>query len=205
MSQHNEIAKVYATALLELARAHGTKAQADGNEMAKEVGAELTALCEVAAADKKFVLFLGSPAVTRARRTATIERVLKGRVSDLLFRFVVTLNRKGRLGELLAIGSAYDTLLQDLFGRTEVDVYTVDGSSMGSATETLMREKLRAAIGKEAVFHYYRDPTMIGGIKLRIADQLVDGSIATRLRRLQHTMIESGGATVRRDASRFIA
>lgn len=199
MSEHNKIAKVYASALLDLAVADG------GNAAAKDLGEELSALCEIASADKKFVLFLSSPAVTRARRSATIERVLKGRVSETLYRFVVVLNRKGRLGQLLAIGSAYDTLLQALFGMTEVDVFTVDGKSMGETTETLMREKLRTAIGREAIFHYYADPTMIGGIKLQIADQLVDGSIATRLRRLQQTMIESGGATVRRDSTRFIA
>ncbi len=199
MSQHNEIATVYARALLDLAVAKG------GNSAAKELGEELAALCEVASADKKFVLFLSSPAVTRERRAATIERLLKGRVSETLYRFVVVLNRKGRLGQLLAIGNAFDALLQELFGMTEVDVYTVDGKPMGEATETLMREKLRAAIGREAIFHYYADTTMIGGIKLQIADQLIDGSIATRLRRLQQTMIESGGATVRRDSKRFIA
>ncbi|MSR44919.1 MAG: ATP synthase F1 subunit delta [Phycisphaerales bacterium] len=203
MSAHNEIAKVYASALLELAVAQGALT-GDGNSGAKQVGEELAALCEVFAADKKFVSFLGSPAVSRARRTETIDRVLKGRVSDLLYRFVITLNRKGRLGHLLAIGEAYDALLQELFGMTEVDVYTVDGKSMGESTESLMREKLRAAIGKEAIFHYYSDPAMIGGIKLQIGDQLVDGSVATRLRRLQHAMIESGGATVRRDSKRFI-
>ncbi len=198
-SQHNEIAKVYARALLDLAVAAG------GNSQAKELGEELTALCEVAAANKKCVLFLSSPAVARARRTATMERLLKGRVSETLYRFVITLNRKGRLGQLLAIGTAYDTLLQELFGMTEVDVYTVDGKSMDASTESLMRETLRAAIGREAIFHYYADATMIAGIKLQIADQLVDGSVATRLRRLQQTMIESGGATVRRDSNRFIA
>ena len=199
MSKHEKIAKVYATALLDLAVAQG------GNTAAKEMGEELSALCEVAAANKKFVMFLGSPAITRARRTETIDRILKGRVSELLYRFVVTLNRKGRLGHLLAIGQSYDTLLQELFGMTEVDVYTVDGKAMGEATESLMREKLRAAIGREAIFHYCADPAMIGGIKLQIADQLVDGSVATRLRRLQQAMIESGGATVRRDSTRFIA
>ena len=156
-------------------------------------------------ANKAFVEFLGSPAVARAARTATIERVLKGRVSDAIYRFVRIVNHKGRLGHLLSMGKAYDTLLQKLFGKTEVDVYTVDGQPMGEATETLMREKLRATIGSEAIFHYYAEKSMIGGIKLRIADQLVDGSVATQLRRLQETIIESGGAAVRSDSKRFIS
>lgn len=199
MSSTDKIATVYANALLELAVKEG------GNSRAQELGEELDALCEVIGANKAFVEFLGSPAVDRAARTATIDRVLKGRVSDAMYRFVRVVNHKGRLGHLLSMGKAYDTLLQKLFGKTEVDVYTVDGQPMGEATETLMREKLRATIGSEAIFHYYADKTMIGGIKLRIADQLVDGSVATQLRRLQETIIESGGAAVRGDSKRFIA
>lgn len=195
----DKIATVYANALLELAVKEG------GHSRAQEIGEELDALCEVIGANKAFVEFLGSPAVARAARTATIERVLKGRVSDAIYRFVRIVNHKGRLGHLLSMGKAYDTLLQKLFGKTEVDVYTVDGQPMGEATETLMREKLRATIGSEAIFHYYADKSMIGGIKLRIADQLVDGSVATQLRRLQETIIESGGAAVRSDSKRFIS
>ena len=199
MSSTDKIATVYANALLELAVKEG------GNSRAQEIGEELDALCEVIGANKAFVEFLGSPAVARAARTATIERVLKGRVSDAIYRFVRIVNHKGRLGHLLSMGKAYDTLLQKLFGKTEVDVYTVDGQPMGEATETLMREKLRATIGSEAIFHYYAEKSMIGGIKLRIADQLVDGSVATQLRRLQETIIESGGAAVRSDSKRFIS
>lgn len=199
MSSTDKIATVYANALLELAVKEG------GNSRAQEIGEELDALCEVIGANKAFVEFLGSPAVDRAARTATIDRVLKGRVSDAIYRFVRIVNHKGRLGHLLSMGQAYDTLLQKLFGKTEVDVYTVDGQPMGEATETLMREKLRATIGSEAIFHYYAEKSMIGGIKLRIADQLVDGSVATQLRRLQETIIESGGAAVRSDSKRFIS
>lgn len=199
MSSTDKIATVYANALLELAVKEG------GNSRAQEIGEELDALCEVIGSNKAFVEFLGSPAIDRTARTATIDRLLKGRVSDAIYRFVRIVNHKGRLGHLLSMGKAYDTLLQKLFGKTEVDVYTVDGQPMDAATETLMREKLRAAIGSEAIFHYYADKSMIGGIKLRIADQLVDGSVATQLRRLQETIIESGGAAVRSDSKRFIA
>jgi len=76
----DKIATVYANALLELAVKEG------GNSRAQEIGEELDALCEVIGANKAFVEFLGSPAVARAARTATIERVLKGRVSDAIYR-----------------------------------------------------------------------------------------------------------------------
>lgn len=204
MISTDKIASVYANALLELAIKEG------GNSRAQEIGEELAALCEVIGGNKAFVEFLGSPAIDRTVRAATIERILKNsdggsRISETLYRFVQIVNHKGRLGHLIAMGQSYDKLLQKLFGKTEVDVYTVDGKPMDGASEALMREKLRTVIGSEAIFHYYADKSMIGGIKLRIGDQLVDGSIATRLRRLQTAIIESGGAAVRSDSKRFIA
>lgn len=199
MSATDKIANVYANALLELAIKDG------GNARAQELGEEFTELCEVISANKAFVTLLGSPAADRAARRASIERVLKGRISEALYRFVRIVDHKGRLGHLLAMGQAYDGLLQKLFGKTEVDVYTVDGQPMGETTESLMRERLRSVIGREAIFHYYADKSMIGGIKLRIEDQLIDGSVATSLRRLQDSMIATGGAAVRSDSNRFIA
>ncbi|MCG3124928.1 MAG: ATP synthase subunit delta [Phycisphaerales bacterium] len=38
---------------------------------------------------------------------------------------------------------------------------------------------------------------MIGGVKLRIGDQLIDGSLATRLRKLKDQLATSGTAALR--------
>ena len=43
-----------------------------------------------------------------------------------LVRFLLVANRKGRLGELEAISEAYAKLLNERFGKVEVDVFTVD-------------------------------------------------------------------------------
>ncbi|MSR28404.1 MAG: ATP synthase F1 subunit delta [Phycisphaerales bacterium] len=198
MPSTDQVASVYADALLELAIHEG------GNSRAQELGDELGELCEVIIANKAVVRFLSSPVVDRAERSAVIERTFKGRISDTLYRFVLTVDRNGRLGHLVAMEQCYDALLQKLFGKTEVDVYTVDGKSLDASTEELLRERVKATAGEDAVFHYYADGSMIGGIKLQIGDQLVDGSIATRLRRLQAAIVESGGASVRRDPTRFI-
>ena len=199
MSATDPIASVYAHALLELAQKEW------GNARAQELGDELNDLCEAVISSKAFVRYLSSPVVDRAERSEVVERAFKGRISDTLYKFVRIVDRKGRLGHLVSMGSCYDALLQQLFGKTEVDVYTVDGKPLPPKTEGLMRERLKETIGKDAVFHYYADRSMIGGIKLRIEDQLVDGSISTRLRLLQRAIVESGGAVVRRDARRFIA
>ena len=53
-------------------------------------------------------------------------------------------------------------------------------------------------LGKEPVLHPYVDPKMLGGVKLRIGDQLIDGSVQTKLRRLSES-IQSGGSVAIRE------
>jgi F-type H+-transporting ATPase subunit delta len=196
-TQVDDVAKVYAQSLLELALAKGA-------EVPAAVGEELDALCEAARADARFREFLASPMLERAEREASLKRILEGKASDLLVKFVLVLNRKGRLGHLLEIGDAFDQLLQDRFGKVEVDVYTVGGGALPDEVAGAVKARVKGAFGKEAVLHSYRDAGMIGGIKLRIGDQLIDGSVATRLRRMQAAMLDAARADLAAKPERFI-
>lgn len=194
----SEVATVYANALFELARSAG------GDAGASDMGEEVASLCEIVRADARMRRFIESPVIGAEKRGKAIERMLKGRVSDRLLTFLLVLNRKGRLGALLAVGDAYDAALQQAFGKAEVDVYTVDGAAPSPESQQAMRERIRAATGKDPVFHFYADPHMVGGVKFRIGDQLVDGSVATRLRRMRSALIEKGGARVRAASKDFL-
>jgi hypothetical protein len=46
---------------------------------------------------------------------------------------------------------------------------------------------------------------MVGGVKLRIGDQLIDGSVAAKLRRMRRSLVEDAGAKVRADIGRFLS
>ncbi len=89
---------------------------------------------------------------------------------------MLVLNGKGRLGEFGAMTSAFDQLVNERMGRVEVDVMTVDGS-LDPDQLALLGEKVKAKLGKEPVFHQYADDSLIGGLVLRVGDQLIDGSV----------------------------
>ncbi len=183
------IARVYAHSLLELADETGGRT---GVETAQ---AELEDLLEIARADAKFGEFLSSRVVPAEQRAKSLETILKGRVSDLTFRFLMVLNGKGRLAHLPSISAAFDALVQEKFGRVEVDVFTAE--PLAADELKMMREKLGAAIKKEVILYPYTDAAMIGGVKFRIGDQLVDASLATRLRQLRDQMERDGTSALR--------
>lgn len=193
----DEIARVYAESLLELAEARG------GDGIA-EVGAEIAALAEIARGDPAFAEFLRSPVVDATSREASLRRTLDGRASSLVRDFVLVLNRKGRLGEFLNVAVAYEALVQEKLGRVEVDVWTASGP-VGEDLLASLRGKVREATGKDPVFRLHVDPAMIGGIRLRIGDRLLDGSVATRLAGLRRHLLESGRGDLRADPDRFLS
>jgi F-type H+-transporting ATPase subunit delta len=190
------LAQVYARSLYELAD------EAGGRDKIVEVAAELEQTCELGRGDRSFAGFLASPIVDRAKRGAALSRIFHGNVTDLVLRFLLVLNDRGRLGHLEAIGDAYDQLVHEAFDRIEVDVYT-PGPLQNGQVEAI-KQRIGSALGKEPVLYTYTDRNMIGGLKLRIGDQLVDGSVASRLRRMRQSMLSGGGTAIRDRVERII-
>ena len=143
-----------------------------------------------------------SPIIDRNARREALRKIFDGRLTDLTLRFLLVLNDKERLNKLSAIAEAYDHLVQEAFGRIEVDVFTA--SVLDDEPKAIIRDRIATALGKEPVLHSYADPDMIGGIKLRIADQLIDGSVQTRLRQMKSELLRSGGWKLRNRISEFL-
>jgi len=190
------LAKVYARSLFELAT------DAGGTDKLMEVADELEQICELAREDKKINLFLSSPIVDVKARGKALSAIFTNRITDLMLRFLLVLNNKGRLDRLESIETAFDQLVQEAFGRIEVDVITpvaIDAELIAT-----IKEKISTVLGKEPILHPYVDESLLGGIKLRIGDQLIDGSVQTRLRKLSEELKDNGGAAVRERFESFM-
>jgi len=194
--QADAIAKVYARSLYELAESAG------GLDKITEIGDELEQICELARGDRAFRELLASPIIDGTKRGETIARIFRDNVSDLTLRFLLVLNDKRRLGHLERVNTAYDQLIQEAYGRVEVDVFTA--APLADHVKSAIADRIRVAIGREPVLHAYTDPTMLGGIRLRLGDQLIDGSVASRLARLRHSILSTGGSRLREEAARII-
>lgn len=192
VSKPDALAYMYARSVFELAEAGG------GREAIEQTLGELEDVLELARADAKLAEFLSSRVIAKNRRLASLDRIFGGRISDLTLKFLKVLNAKGRLGHLAAIIAALDATVQERFGRIEVDVYTADPISQAELAS--VRERLASALHKEVVVHPYTDGSMIGGVKFRIGDRLLDASVATRLRKMRDQLGARGSEALR---SRF--
>jgi F-type H+-transporting ATPase subunit delta len=190
------LARMYAKSLFQLAREKG------GQGTIESTLAELEDVVELARSDAKFNEFLASRILPSAARAGSIRKIFAGRASQMVVNFLLVLNHKDRLSHLMPIVAAFDEMVQEEFGRVEVDVYT---ASPISATELqTIQDRLRTAMGKEPIVHPYTDNTMIGGLKLQIGDRLIDASVATSLRRMRERLAEEGAARLRTRADGLV-
>ncbi len=197
MAIHTDaIAQVYAKSLYELAH------DAGGHDKIVELAQELEQICELARSDRMFLEFLASPIIDTKARGESVRRIFDGRITDLALRFLLVLNDKARLRRLDSISAAFDQLVHESFGRVEVDIYTP--GPLGQEQVETIKQRIQTALNKEPVVYAYTDDQMIGGVKLRIGDQLIDGSVANRLRRLRQSLLTTGGSAVRQRLSEII-
>lgn len=177
----DSVSRVYAQALLELGQAKG---QTDA--LAEEAGELLGLLGREPDLDR----LLSSRALNSSQRSGVIERLFKGKTSDVLYRFIQVVNRKDRLGSLAGILATYRGLVSQARGELDVDVYVAEALSDDASRD--VAESIGRAMDKRVHLRQHVDPELIGGLKVRIGDRLIDGSVATQLRIMKRRLIDAG-------------
>lgn len=167
------VARVYADSLLALAEEAG-----QGDETLDELDG-IVALQE---RDPDLAAFFASPLVDEQARRRTVEKSLRGEVSDLVVNTLQVMNNKGRLDLLPALAAAYREALDALRGRVDVSITSAVPLSDGLREELL--GTLRRVTGREVRLDETVDADLLGGIVVSLGDRKIDYSLATDLRQL---------------------
>ncbi len=186
------IDKVYAKSLFELAEAKG------GRALLEELSGELDELVELIRQNPKLEELIASRIVASEAKSASLRKIFDGRVSEHVMYLMLLLNKKGRASRFVRVAVAFDEMVQEQFGKVEVDVYT----RMPIPEDQLahLKAQLQSALGREPVLYAYTDETMLGGIRVRVGDKLVDASFTTRVRAIRERLTDFGIASVRERA-----
>ena len=196
-AQTDTLARIYAQSLFDLSEAAG------GREKILEVADELEQICELIREDASFREYLTSPVIDPARRSLGIRNMFSSRITDLVLRFLLVLNNNGRLGHFEPITAGFDELVQDAWGRVEVDVWTA--APLQDDVRQELHTRLHDILGKEPVIHPWLDEAMIGGIRIRVGDRMIDGSVAAKLRQIESQLRQQGSRRVTDSPEDFLS
>lgn len=175
------VGRVYAQALLELAQEQG---QVDA------VAEEVQQLLPVIAEGGELHRLLTNPAIGDSERGEIVKRVFAGKVSPLLYKMLRVLGDKRRLASLPEFAAGYLLAVAEKRGQIEVQAFVA--TELDAAAAKQVADQIGQALGKTVSLTQKVDPSLIGGLKIKIGDRLIDASVASQLRNMKNKMIAAG-------------
>jgi len=177
-SAEGGLAKRYANALFELAQ--------DGGAV-DLVSADLAALRRATEASPDLQRLVRSPVFSAEDQTKALQAILeKMGANALTTKFVLLLAKKRRLRVLTQIMAAYEHLIATSRGETEAEVTAA--RSLSDAEIGELKSVLKARLGKEPRLHAKVDPTLLGGLVVKVGSRMIDSSLRTKLDGLRAAM-----------------
>ena len=176
------IARNYADTLLELAERHG------GRSAVEEFAAALDRLDEVVR-EPRVREFLATPRVPAEAKKGVLRAALEGRVPELFLRFVLLVVDKRRQRLLGDIATQYRARVDELLGRVRVAVEISHAPDAELQDE--VRRMLEARLGKAVIPTFTVEPELLGGLVVRVGDEILDGSVKSRVQHLRRRLLEA--------------
>jgi F-type H+-transporting ATPase subunit delta len=151
------------------------------------VGNSLDALGQALLDSKDFAELVSSPLVSRDEAGKAFAAIAPQLGLDPISgNFLGVLARNGRKNELRNVIRAFRRLAAEHRGETTADVVTA--RPLNDDQIAALKQQLRARAGRDVSIEATVDPTILGGIVVKLGSQQIDASILTKLNRLAQAM-----------------
>lgn len=177
-----QIARPYASALFDLAQSE--------NQLAS-VETSLSDISRLIGESADFAGFLRSPVITADNKAGALDAVLaRANTNGLVSNFLRLVARNGRLFALDAIIVAFRELAAK--ARGEVTAEVTSAAPLTGEQAHNLAETLRQRVGKTVTLSQFVDPSLIGGLQVKVGSQMIDSSLKTKLTAMKIAMKEVG-------------
>lgn len=172
------LAERYAAALFDLA---------DERRMLDAVATDLRALQAMIAASADLARLVRSPILSRAEQGRALAALAaRAGLNPLVRDFLGVVARNRRLFAVPAMIAAY---LEKLAARRgEITAAVIAAQPLSEAQLTRLGEELRRALGRRVTVEVKVDRTLLGGLVVKVGSRMIDGSLKSKLARLQLAM-----------------
>lgn len=172
----------YASALFELAQE--TKSVDD-------VGKALDAFGALIDGSDDLQSLVKNPVFTADEQSAAVKALMaKAGITGLAANFIGLVAAKRRLFALPGMIAAYRQLVADSKGIVRAEVTVAEAPS--AAQLKTIAASLKEAAGTEVVVDLKVDPSLIGGLIVKMGSKMVDASLKTKLNSIRLAMKEVG-------------
>jgi len=176
------VAGRYATALFQLAL--------EGNAL-EQVAADLDRFDEALDAFEDLTRLVKSPVFSADEQGRALAAVLEQlKIEGLTRNFLLLAAKNRRLFATPDMTRAFRAMLAR--HRGEMSASVTAASKLTDGQITALKQALKAALGKEVMLEERVDPSLLGGLVVKVGSRMVDTSLRTRLNSLKVAMKEVG-------------
>ena len=174
------ISKTYGDALLEIA-----------NEEKKVdlLLEEVTAVMAILKDNPEFSKLMNNPRISVDEKQTVMSNVFEGRISKELMGFFSMIVNKGRYDHIDEILTYFQDEVKKIKGIGVA--YVTTPLELSDTQKKNVEKKLLETAGfKQMEMHYDIDTELVGGMRIRIGDRVVDSSIHTKILKMQQDMMK---------------
>jgi F-type H+-transporting ATPase subunit delta len=172
----------YALALLDLA---------DEQNQLDAVAEDLRGLSAAIAESEDLRRLIRSPLYTRDQQSRAMTAILdQAGTVEMTRRFVLLVARNRRLFALDRMIAAY--LAELARRRGEITAQVTSATALDDEQHRALVETLRNEVGAKVQVEVDVDPSLIGGLIVRVGSRMIDNSLRSKLQRLQLAMKGTG-------------
>ncbi|BAR57238.1 F0F1 ATP synthase subunit delta [Bradyrhizobium diazoefficiens] len=172
----------YATALFELAR---------DQKAVDEVKADLDRFEALLGESADLKRLVRSPVFAADAQSRALTAVLdKVGIAGISANFLKVLTANRRLFVVADVIRAYRALVAKFKGEATADVTVAE--ALSDKNLDALKVALKSVTGKDVALNVKVDPSIIGGLVVKLGSRMVDGSLRTKLNSIKHAMKEAG-------------
>jgi F-type H+-transporting ATPase subunit delta len=177
---NSTIGEAYAQALIELA-------ETQGQQVEQSIYNDLQTVNQSIKQVPEFGVILRHPSVSAAEKKQLLIQLFQGKIQELTLRLIEMLCDKRRLEILPAVEHSYRKLLNERLNIVPATITSAQPLSDEQVNN--LKSKLAAKLGKQLEITVNVDQSLIGGVILRVGDEVIDGSIKGKLRILEKSLL----------------
>lgn len=151
-------------------------------EANKEALQDLNTVFEVMNSSKEFELTMLNPSVSLQVKYDIVDEIFKKELDEKVLNFVKILIEKNRFNEFSQIIQAYSDVLDEANNVKRVEIVSAIELSDTQKQKTI--NKLKAKLNKEVKVDWTLDTGIIGGLVIKIDDNIIDTSLKNKLDKL---------------------
>lgn len=155
-------------------------------EPSADIEGELFSFLRVIASNAELELALGGRLGDDSAKGALAQKLLGGTASAATVLIVTSLVRQPRGRRVRALLNRAMKIVSAQGGRIVATVHTA--SALSAAQRTRLGEALAARYDGQVSINEVIDPSVVGGLRVQIADDVIDGSISARLADLRQKL-----------------